>query len=432
MKERIGAVVLAAGQGKRMGTETAKQFLELRGKPLIYYALKAFEDSDVDEVVLVTGKESIAYCREEVVRAFGFRKVRAVVEGGKERIDSVYEGLKAFADNSFIDCVLIHDGARPLVSGEVIARAIAGAVRFQSCVAAMPVKDTIKVCDAECFAKETLDRRLLWQMQTPQAFAFPLIYRAYQEVMGWKEGEGRETITDDAMVVESVFGPTGQKIKLIRMESVGDYAWDISESEINYGHGINEWSQADLKEYLNGEYYSGLSSESQKMIDEVTWNLGGTGSVSYENINVWQYYNLERSNQTGKICTSGLGCNDNISRTLSWKGKVGLMYPSDYGYASNGGDICRSTALFQWNANEYLQCKENDWLFKQATAWTIMPYSHALYAYHAVNIDRLGRVNNDFVGSQVAIFPSIYLKSDVKILNGSGTYDSPYVLVYTS
>lgn len=219
MKERIGAVVLAAGQGKRMGTETAKQFLELRGKPLIYYALKAFEDSDVDEVVLVTGKESIAYCREEVVRAFGFRKVRAVVEGGKERIDSVYEGLKAFADNSFIDCVLIHDGARPLVSGEVIARAITGAVRFQSCVAAMPVKDTIKVCDAECFAKETLDRRLLWQMQTPQAFAFPLIYRAYQEVMGWKEGEGRETITDDAMVVESVFGPTGQKIKLIE----GDY-----------------------------------------------------------------------------------------------------------------------------------------------------------------------------------------------------------------
>lgn len=167
------------------------------------------------------------------------------------------------------------------------------------------------------------------------------------------------------------------------------------------------------------------------MIDEVIWNLGGTGSVSYENINVWQYYNLERSNQIGKICISGLGCNDNISRTLNWKGKVGLMYPSDYGYASNGGDICRSAALFHWNANEYLQSKENE-LFKQATAWTIMPYSHALYAYHAVNIDRLGRVNNDFAGSQVAIFPSIYLKSDVKILNGSGTYDSPYVLVYTS
>lgn len=219
MKEKVGAVVLAAGQGRRMGTETAKQFLELKGKPLIYYALKAFEDSGVDEVVLVTGKESIVYCQEEIVRAFGFRKVIAVVEGGKERMDSVYEGLKAFAGKSSIDYVLIHDGARPLVSREVIARAVEGAIRFQSCVAAMPVKDTIKVCDSEHFARETLDRRLLWQMQTPQAFAFSLIYRAYREVTGWKEGEGRERITDDAMVAEAVFGPTGQKIKLIE----GDY-----------------------------------------------------------------------------------------------------------------------------------------------------------------------------------------------------------------
>lgn len=219
MKKRVGAVVLAAGQGRRMGTETAKQFLELRGKPLIYYALKAFEDSGVDEVVLVTGRESIAYCQKEIVRTFGFSKVRAVVEGGKERIDSVYEGLKAFACKSSIDYVLIHDGARPLVSGEVIARAVEGAMRFRSCVAAMPVKDTIKVCDSEHFARETLDRRFLWQVQTPQAFVFSLIYRAYQEVMGWKEGKGREKITDDAMVAEAVFGPTGQKIKLIE----GDY-----------------------------------------------------------------------------------------------------------------------------------------------------------------------------------------------------------------
>lgn len=215
MKERIGAIVLAAGQGRRMGTERAKQFLELQGKPLIYYALKAFEDSEAEEIVLVTGKEDIAYCQEKIVREFGFRKVVQVVEGGRERIDSVYEGLKAFAQGS-VDYVLIHDGARPLVSGEVIARAIEGAVKYQSCVVGMPVKDTIKVCSEDHYAAQTLERRYLWQIQTPQAFSFPLIYGAYREVMGWKEG--REKITDDAMVVEAA-GKEKRKVKLME----GDY-----------------------------------------------------------------------------------------------------------------------------------------------------------------------------------------------------------------
>lgn len=214
MKERIGAVVLAAGQGRRMGSETAKQFLELRGKPLIYYALKAFEDSDVDEVVLVTGKEAIAYCQEEIVQAFGLRKVKAVTGGGRERIDSVYQGLKVFKERASIDYVLIHDGARPLVSGDIIARAVEGVIRYQSCVVGVPVKDTIKVCGQDNFSGETLDRRYLWQMQTPQAFAFSLIYPAYQEVVGWKEEE-RERITDDAMVAEAAGGLSGQKIKLM-------------------------------------------------------------------------------------------------------------------------------------------------------------------------------------------------------------------------
>lgn len=215
MKERIGAIVLAAGQGRRMRTERAKQFLELQGKPLIYYALKAFEDSEAEEIVLVTGKEDIAYCQEKIVRDFGFCKVKQVVEGGRERIDSVYEGLKAFAQRS-VDYVLIHDGARPLVSGEVIARAIEGAVKYQSCVVGMPVKDTIKVCAEDHYAAQTLERRYLWQIQTPQAFSFPLIYGAYREVMGWKEG--REKITDDAMVVEAA-GKAKRKVKLME----GDY-----------------------------------------------------------------------------------------------------------------------------------------------------------------------------------------------------------------
>lgn len=216
MKEKIGAIVLAAGQGRRMGTERAKQFLELQGKPLIYYALKAFADSAVDEIILVTGKEDIRYCQEEIVRAYGFHKVKHVVEGGKERIDSVYEGLKAFAQCSSLSYVLIHDGARPLVSGEVIARAIEGAISDKSCVVGMPVKDTIKVCTEDHYAAQTLERGHLWQIQTPQAFSFSLIYDAYQEIMGWEEG--REKITDDAMVVEAA-GQSGQRVKLIE----GDY-----------------------------------------------------------------------------------------------------------------------------------------------------------------------------------------------------------------
>lgn len=218
MKERIGAVVLAAGQGRRMGSKTAKQFLELRGKPLIYYALKAFEESAVDEVVLVTGKESVVYCRKEIVQRFGFGKVKAVTEGGKERMDSVYQGLKVFKERASIDYVLIHDGARPLVSGDIIARAIEGVIRYQSCVVGVPVKDTIKVCGKDNFSGETLDRRYLWQIQTPQAFAFSMIYPAYREVTGWK-GEEREKITDDAMAAEAAGGLSGRKIKLIE----GDY-----------------------------------------------------------------------------------------------------------------------------------------------------------------------------------------------------------------
>ena len=95
MDEKIGAVVLAAGQGKRMHTSVAKQFLELKGRPLITYALSTFQKSPVHEIVLVTGPEYLDYCQKEIVEAYGFTKVKAVVAGGRERYHSVYEGLKA-------------------------------------------------------------------------------------------------------------------------------------------------------------------------------------------------------------------------------------------------------------------------------------------------------------------------------------------------
>ena len=193
--EKIGAVVLAAGQGKRMGTKVAKQFLELEGRPLITYALEAFEASPVDEVVLVTGEEEILYCREKIVKAFGFSKVVDIVPGGRERCHSVYEGLKAFCRRTSPAYVLIHDGARPLVSREVIQRSIQGAVRYGACVAAMPVKDTIKIGDGDGFVSGTPDRAFERMMEDPGA-------------------QGK--ITDDAMAVELA---TGERVKLI----LGDY-----------------------------------------------------------------------------------------------------------------------------------------------------------------------------------------------------------------
>lgn len=216
MREKIGAVVLAAGQGKRMHTAVAKQFLALKGKPLICYCLEAFQKSPVEEIIFVTGEREIDYCKTEIVEAYGFTKVKAVICGGRERYHSVYQGLKEFGKDlgAAPDYVLIHDGARPLVSEEVIRRAIQGAVDHQACVVGMPVKDTIKVSDGNGFATGTPDRKKLWQIQTPQGFRFDLLFQAYEEMM--IRPELQEGITDDAMVVEKMMA---HPVKLVE----GDY-----------------------------------------------------------------------------------------------------------------------------------------------------------------------------------------------------------------
>ena len=193
---RIGAVILAGGRGSRMHSAIQKQYMLLNGRPLISYALEAFEQSCADELVLVTGAGEESYVREEILPALGLTKLRAVVTGGKERYHSVYEGLKAL---QHCDYVLIHDGARPLVTDGIISRAAQAAVSDEACVVGMPVKDTIKVADAGGFAESTPDRSRLWQGQTPQAFSYSLIYDSYQKMIA----DGREDVTDDAMVVEA-------------------------------------------------------------------------------------------------------------------------------------------------------------------------------------------------------------------------------------
>lgn len=198
------AIVLAAGQGKRMNSSVQKQYLLLQGYPVLYYSLKAFEESFVDEIILVTGSLEIEYCREELVKRYGFGKVTAIVEGGKERYHSVYAGLCEAAKRN-PDYVMIHDGARPFVDAAMLERAYEAVREYRACVVGMPVKDTIKLADADGFAAQTPPRDRVWMVQTPQAFAFDLAFASYKKLIAEEENLLAKgiRITDDAMVVEN-------------------------------------------------------------------------------------------------------------------------------------------------------------------------------------------------------------------------------------
>ncbi|MGN0157042.1 MAG: 2-C-methyl-D-erythritol 4-phosphate cytidylyltransferase [Lachnospiraceae bacterium] len=204
------AVVLAAGSGKRMGSTTKKQYMLIGDKPVLYYSLKTFQESFLDEIILVVSAEDIAYCQTQIVEKYGFDKVKHIIEGGKERYHSVARGLECIKDCDF---VFIHDGARPMVTSEILLRLYNCVKETGACVAGMPVKDTIKIVDEENTIISTPERRKLWMVQTPQVFSFSLIRDAYRQLME-KEQELLEKgiiVTDDAMVVETL---TGHPVKL--------------------------------------------------------------------------------------------------------------------------------------------------------------------------------------------------------------------------
>lgn len=207
-KKRCTAIVLAAGQGKRMGTKTQKQYLNLCGYPVLWHCLHTFEESAViDDMILVTGEDQIDYCRTEFVEKYGFRKICKIVAGGAERYHSVLNGLRAMEKNACEDgYVFIHDGARPFVDEAMIGRAYEEASASGACVIGMPVKDTIKIADENGYIASTPKRSLVWQIQTPQVFDAELIVSAYREVIEREQellSQGVQ-ITDDAMVVEYV------------------------------------------------------------------------------------------------------------------------------------------------------------------------------------------------------------------------------------
>lgn len=197
---KITAIILAAGKGSRMKSDTPKQFMELEDRPVLYYSLHAFEESCVDNIVIVTIPEMIEYIKKEIVEKYSISKVSDVINGSVARYLSVYEGLLVAKD---ADYVLVHDSARPFVSIGMINSIVDAVKEKKAVIPAVPVKDTIKQIDEAGYVNHTPDRNGLVAVQTPQAFIYDRYVKAYDKI---NKDVVDETITDDSCVWERFVG----------------------------------------------------------------------------------------------------------------------------------------------------------------------------------------------------------------------------------
>ena len=242
-----------------------------------------------------------------------------------------------------------------------------------------------------------------------------------------------------------IIGVFNDNVKLIRKDSLGWLSWDSSEESINEGWGVNEWSTSALKNYLNTMYYGGtsvtcynaknkqtttcptnkLNTESKTLIDYYTWK---TGAIEMsKRTNTPAFYKSERGNVTGKICNGGSACNDTVERTTEWPGYIGLPYATDYAYAS-GESICETNMVKQDSSNTYI-CKNNNWMFKLNTwYWTLSLDAYPSASRGVWLVHGAGSVANNNAAYGGAIFPAIYLKTDILIKSGTGTSSDPYIL----
>ena len=180
MKKKY-AIIVAAGKGTRMKCKQNKVFLNLKGKPILYYTLKVFEDNDnIDNIILVLSEADIEYCIDSVINKYGIKKVCKIVEGGTTRQSSVMNGLVAASE---CDLVLIHDGARPFIDNKIIDDGIKYAKIYGACACGVKPKDTIKIKSAEGFSEGTLKRDTLFSVQTPQGFKYDLILNSHKEAI---------------------------------------------------------------------------------------------------------------------------------------------------------------------------------------------------------------------------------------------------------
>lgn len=206
---RFCAIVLSGGKGTRIGGCVPKQYMMLKDKPLLAHSLVAFERSRVDDIVIVCGKGEEEYIQKEFVDKYWLSKVKNIVVGGEERYDSVYSGLKGCSN---VDYVLIHDGARPYVSNEIIERNMMEVEKHRAVVTAVRATDTVKVVDENGYIITTPDRNCCYMMQTPQTFEYNLVMKAYSSYMNDRANGNSLKVTDDAQVVE-LYG--GCKVKVV-------------------------------------------------------------------------------------------------------------------------------------------------------------------------------------------------------------------------
>ena len=198
---KVSVIIPAAGQGTRMGSSTPKQYLLLNGQPILHHTLMAFETCGlVDSVTLVVPKNDL----ESAQKKWDYKIVKHIVEGGKERQDSVYNGLKAIPADT--DIVVVHDGVRPFVTPDMLQRSIEAAKEFGAVITAIPVSDTIKQADSENFVTRTVDRNGLWRVQTPQTFQYKVFDEAFQKAVN-----DSYYGTDEGSLVEHA----GKKLKII-------------------------------------------------------------------------------------------------------------------------------------------------------------------------------------------------------------------------
>jgi 2-C-methyl-D-erythritol 4-phosphate cytidylyltransferase len=202
---KVTALVPAAGMGKRMGKAVAKQFLPLGGKPMLAHTLLAFQRSpEIDEIIPILSEEDMETCLRDVIEAFHLTKVKTLVVGGKERQDSVYNGIRKLEKDASV--ILVHDGVRPFVTHEMIRECVEFARKGECVAVGVPLKDTVKEVDSKGIVRQTLERSRFWAIQTPQAFPVKVLRKAYDESY-----KNKVYGTDDATLVER----SGTKVRVL-------------------------------------------------------------------------------------------------------------------------------------------------------------------------------------------------------------------------
>ncbi len=199
----LSAIILAAGQGRRLGLAVLKPLVKIAKLPAIIYSLRTLDKHPrIDEIIVVVNAKNQRAIKQ-LVRKYSFKKIKSFVLGGRLRQDSVYNGLIMVSPES--DWVLIHDSARPFIDGETIAKVILAAKKTGSAIVAVKPKATIKFSQKNNIVKDTLDRDNLWEVQTPQVFRKELLLQAYRKF-------GKEKVTDDASLVEK----SGAEVSIVQ------------------------------------------------------------------------------------------------------------------------------------------------------------------------------------------------------------------------